>query len=310
MKKSLLILTMCMAISISTFAQFNYFFPDSNSYFSVSYMKFWFQGDTVIENLKYKKVYVQYEDSIANFNNASYFAAIREDTTAKKVYGVASYTSIPYCPYNGEEVLLYDFSVNVGDIVSFYSFWPFGEPHIREQQVVKSIDSILVDNHYRKRINFIHNEGSWNAYPESWIEGIGSTHGLFFAGIFDVIDVMNWTTLLCVHIDGRLIYQYLDPFYDNYSCYIPKSGVNIIENKNEILKIYPTIVDNLLNIKTDVSTQNFNYKIINVQGQVINSEMLTSSTINVSNLNKGFYFIVISDNKNGKNIKTQKILKH
>jgi len=39
------------------------------------------------------------------------------------------------------------------------------------------VDSIQINNQYRKRINIdIEN----NNYIESWIEGIGSTFGLFF----------------------------------------------------------------------------------------------------------------------------------
>jgi hypothetical protein len=134
-------------------------------------MKFWFQGDTVIEDLKYKKVYIQDNDSIADFNNAYYFAAVREDTMAGKVYFRSEYYYS-----DGQEHLLYDFSVDVGDTVRFYSLWSGLQ---KKEMTVKSIDSILIDNHYRKRINFDHE----NSGEESWIEGIGSTHGLFFRDV-------------------------------------------------------------------------------------------------------------------------------
>ena len=294
MKKILIFITF---FPVFASAQLNYFFPDSNSYFSVSWMKFWFQGDTVIGDFKYKKVYMQMNDSIADFNKAYYFTAIREDTVAEKVY------FYHYDYYNAEnEYLLYDFSVNVGETVGFYSFW--GGLHIK-QQVVKSIDSILIDGHYRKKINFLHERHG----IESWIEGIGSTQGIFFPGYFEEVDAMDWTYLLCVHVDERLIYENPDPFYDNYNCYIPDHGVNILEHKKEILKIYPTIADKVLYIETDNNIEDFNYKIINVQGQVINEGMFSSNIVNVSNLNKGFYLIVVSDNKNKRNVKTQKIVK-
>jgi len=287
----------------NSYAQLSYFFPDSNSCFSVSWMKFWFQGDTVIGDYKYKKVYMQANDSIADFDRAYYFAAIREDTVAEKVY--FHYNDY----YNGEgEYLLYDFSVNVGDVVNFYSLWGGFAPQLKER-IVLSIDSILIDNYYRKKINFEYETWGYYMQPESWIEGIGSTNGLFFPGYFDEVDGMDWTVLLCVHIDGRLIYQLDDTFYHKYNCYIHEYGVNINENKKEILKIYPTIVDNMLYIETDRNIENFDYKIINVQGQVMNEGMFTSNTINVASLNKGFYFIVISDNKNKIYINAYKFIK-
>jgi len=294
--KKLIFTLFSLLLYLSSFAQLNHFFPDTNAYFSVSWMKFHFQGDTIIEDLKYKKVYMQMRDSIADINKAYYFAAIREDTVAEKVY---CYKEDYY--YGAREYLLYDFSVNVGDVVSFYSFWGFSL--IIKEQIVISIDSIMINNQYRRRINFEHERSGL----ESWIEGIGSTHGLFFAGSFDEIDGMDWTLLLCVHIDGELIYQHPDILNNN--CYIREYGVGIIENKNEIIKIYPTFADNALYIETDRDIEDFEYKIMNIQCQIMNSGIFTSNTINISNLDKGLYLIMIADNKSKKNITTQKFIK-
>jgi len=290
MKKIATILLL-IGLATNSYSQLNYFFPDSNSYFSVSWMKFWFEGDTVFDNLKYKKVYLQTHDSIADFKKASYFTAIREDTIAEKVYFY----------YKANEYLLYDFSVNVGDVVSFYSLWPWWQPTLKEREVL-SIDSILIDNHYRKRINFI--DDGWRA-PESWIEGIGSTNGIFFPGYFYEVDVMDWTVLLCVHINERLIYH--TDYYNN--CYVREFGVNISENKKEIFKIYPTVADKVLYIETGSNVEGFDYKIISMQGQIVGMGQITSNTINIANLNHGIYLILVSESKNKKSVGVQKIIK-
>jgi hypothetical protein len=300
MKKFILII-ICFLLYASSFGQLKHFFPDTNSYFSVSWMKFWFEGDTVFDDLKYKKVYMQWGDSIANFDRAEYFAAIREDTIAEKVYCKIPYQGSPnpWDPWQGEEFLLYDFSVGINETVSFFTLWPWLWYPEMKSLVVESIDEILIDNQYRKRINF----KSFPGIKESWIEGIGSSHGIFFPGEFDYADVGIFETLLlCVHIGEKLIIQlYRDCF--EFGGFI----ININENKSENFKIYPTIADKVLNIETDINIDNFYYKIINMQGQVIYQEKLISKIIDISNLNKGFYLIVISDNKNI--IKTQKFVK-
>jgi hypothetical protein len=116
---------------------------------------------------------------------------------------------------------------------------------------------------------------------------------------------MDWTQLLCVHVDGSLIYQ----IQYNYNCYI-KNHVSIIEKDPGIFKIYTTIVNDILYIETDKNIEDYNYSIINVQGQIMRNESLISNVISVSNFTKGFYFIIISDNNKNKYIKTHKIVKH
>jgi hypothetical protein len=173
-----------------------------------------------------------------------------------------------------------------------------------KERVVKSIDSILIDNHYRKRINFEREPWGGLAQEESWMEGIGTTNGLFFPGYFDVADIMDRTELLCVHIDEKIIYQIY-----NY-CYRAECGGSIDENKNEIFKIYPTIVNEILYIETEKKNLPFNYLIINAQGQIMTGGTITSNIINVSNLATGVYLIMVSDNTNERNIKIQKFVKH
>jgi hypothetical protein len=277
----------------NSYAQLNYFFPDSNSYFSVSYIKYWFQGDTVIDNLKYKKVYEQIHDSIADFDRAYYYAAIREDTVTEKIY----------CYYDNEEYLLYDFSVKIGETIRFYSFW--GRLREREQ-IVESIDSVLIDGYYRKKINF--DDGYQTGGIESWIEGIGSTHGLFFAGSFDEVDGMDWTHLLCVHIEGRLIYESNENLYSKYNCFIAESKVNIIENISEISKIYPNIVQDFLFVEF-MNEDSYFYEIFNMQGIEVKSDILGADYINVSTLKQGFYIIRFLNNKEQKT-HTEKFIKY
>src|SRR5204863_2804445 len=92
---------------------------------------------------------------------AGYRGAIRQDTMNRKVFFVS--------PSNTTEQLLYDFNMQVGDTVKGYI-----ETFTSPSDTVKSIDSVLVGNSYRKRWT-INTGFLWEV---RFIEGIGSIHGL------------------------------------------------------------------------------------------------------------------------------------
>ncbi|MFC2138538.1 hypothetical protein ACFLTE_10215, partial [Bacteroidota bacterium] len=92
------------------------------------YERFALSGeDTIIENITYKKLYIFY-DTIFDVNNATCIGGIREDS-AKRIY----YKSDNYVHedkpmktyYPGEEQLLYDFNLNVGDTLFSGNFLPY-----------------------------------------------------------------------------------------------------------------------------------------------------------------------------------------
>ena len=99
-----------------------------DSYCSFFYMN----GDTIINELKYKKAFVfsgpiaiypkqpegnyhQALDTIRKYPNKLYFAAYRDDTAARKVY---AYSSV-----NNKELVVFDFSPNTDkDTVEYYRY--------------------------------------------------------------------------------------------------------------------------------------------------------------------------------------------
>jgi len=290
--KKLLIISVFWGLVLSSYSQLNYFLPDSNSYFSVSPYKFWFQGDTIIRNKKYKKVFQQNGDSIADFNKATYYAAVREDTLSEKIYCIQK--------DDGVERLISDFSLNAGDTVSVYSFWPFGTPEKRIIKV-KNVDSIQINNQYRKRINIdIEN----NNYIESWIEGIGSTFGLFFPSAYGFAD-LGLPELICIHINNIIVFQ--NPYYND--CF-KDLLVGIIEKNHFFFKIYPTITKDYLIIESDLNSGgSFHYNIFNNQGIELKSGIITTNYIDVSLLKTGLYFITIYTKKGKAKFYIQKFIK-
>jgi len=91
-------------------------YPDTTQYQTKLYGIF---DDTLINNQLYKKLYLNdgLIDSTIQLSspNTVYFCALRQDTALKKVY------FIPKDSLN--ELVLYDFGVNVGDTIFVYNEW-------------------------------------------------------------------------------------------------------------------------------------------------------------------------------------------
>ena len=138
---------------------------------SYSHQVYTLYGDTVIENVTYKKIVLKTE---ANGQpQYIYFGAIREQD--KKIYyrGNGYFTSSAYMPagqakinkasdcmsaetWDGEELLLYDFNAKKGDFVQ----WGY------EHREITAEDSVLVGTAYRRRL--------WLSDGDEIVEGIGS----------------------------------------------------------------------------------------------------------------------------------------
>ncbi len=67
---------------------------------------------------------------------------------------------------------------------------------------------------------------------------------------------------------------------------------------NNLVTLYPNPVTNLLNVKVDNNFENLNYRLIDVEGKIINQGLINENitVINVEHLSKGVYFIKVSDN--------------
>ncbi len=141
--------------------------------YSINYIM---MGDTVINNLEYKKIFWQqvgcFSSGIClpcgdNIGAAPVLTGfIREDSSHKVYYlsNLSNPTPIQCTQETFEsEKILYDFGVNVGDTVEWKPF----------NNVVLNVDSVQAPNgDYLKRIQF----GTF--YEDFWIEGLGSTIGL------------------------------------------------------------------------------------------------------------------------------------
>ena len=106
-------------------------FTDSCEW-SVSDDKYASAGDTVINAVTYLKIYKQHSNQnfVFSLSEARYLTAIREDTVNRKVYCIMPAGTIIYRNNNQvgqteapQEFLLYDFSLTIGDPVTYYAIY-------------------------------------------------------------------------------------------------------------------------------------------------------------------------------------------
>ncbi len=232
-----------------------------------------FSGDTIIETKHYKKVMRSDDEFMTTwYHYDDYY--IREDTS-KKVF---LYT-------NGEDKLIYDFGVNIGDTINL----EYGDSFIA------CVDTIYTENVLginRKKI-ILRDSSGYNAI---WYEKIGNiteqnillpTYGYGFSGITGPI-----TGILCVKENGNLIYQ--NP---NYSECFYLTDINTGQ-LNNTTKIYPNPAKNNLYISIDNNNLNVNIKLYNSLGKVIYNENFTNKLIiNTSNFLSGIYFLKLTNAK-------------
>jgi len=177
-----------------------------DSWWDINTEIFKLEGDTIINEITYKKLWESWNDSAMVDMYLKGF--LREDS------GIIYYRD----NYLTEDKILYNFNLEQGDTATVYSEF-CGERTV----VIAYVDSIYYFGIPRKELIL----DSW--YEEYWIEGIGSTYGLLYSGIYECIfDV--YKTLICCHENDTLIFmkQY------EAECYLDNVGIKDNPDKNAV----------------------------------------------------------------------------
>ena len=172
--------------------------------------------DTIINHLMYSKLNVHYSK---DENVAFYIGAVRF-TNDKKVY----------IHYEDAEYLLYDFNVQVGDVIEVFSgIQNYGQTHTYTHTItdvtpredgrllVESEIELKDDNHTIK-------------VKKQWIEGIGSTDGITH-NVSSLMESGVHQVLLCAYHDDECMYTTDDPKYMPLGCiYNGEDSSNAVGN--------------------------------------------------------------------------------
>ena len=175
---------------------------------------------------------------------------------------------------NGSEVLLYDFTANVGDsLVCGYG----------DYFVLDSISKEQIGGIDRKKFWFgLEYDFTGEPYAmETWIEGIGSDLGLLYCGSYYFCG--GYYRALCFHQNGELVWQ--NPEYD--ACLI--NDVEEIHDNEPTL--YPNPANNLVRINGVEAAE---VQIYSALGQLVKT-VKSSNEIDVSSLVDGVYLLQITD---------------
>jgi hypothetical protein len=238
------------------------------------YRSYWikFEGDTIINDLNYKKV-LRANDPLHSEWNVKGF--IREDVANQKVY--------LYNNYSQEDMLLYDFSLEQGDSILTYA----GDRYAKVDTVLYEPFGNSTDT--LKQICFF-SSCSWK-----WIEGIGSLSGIL-EGLNAFYLVGGTLKLVCYYENNNLIYH--NPDFE--TCF-PEGIVSaaMFDNK-ENLEIFPNPAREKITIYSQNSrilaveiydlTGTCFYRKINIETNRVE--------LGTDKLPKGMYVLKVRDERN------------
>lgn len=247
------------------------------STYSTDYFRF--DVDTIINDTTYKKVWISEDEGYYNW--AFYGAMIREENS--RVY---------YRQLFGQEGLIYDFNLSIGDSVLIDNPRAVGEVYLH----LVEIDSVETEDGLRERWMLTSSE-----YPdvEYWIRGIGSETGILnsSSGIFG--GLCGLYTLLCQKQDDELVY--MNPEYN--SCYLITTSIsdNPVDDGFKLdFRLKRKVIE--LNFHEETTSQ---ISITDLTGNLIES-IFTNSLYNEIDLNgqpTGIYIVSLSAKDKSRSIK-------
>lgn len=236
------------------------------------YLICWFGDDIELDGVMYRTML----GILDNPYHSGVIGALREED--KKVYARWWSSGLQY--YR-EEVLYYDFGLQVGD---WFSVGDEDEPWYI---MVESIDEVTMDDgSVRNAIVF--NEG-WGDEKETWIEGIGSLAGVTH------------------RYDPNLFGSY----FSHLQCYF--EGENLVwtggecwddteENLSGSVGLHPNPTNGMLYVDAENPQK---VEVLNLFGQMVKCQ--ESSAIDLSRFGAGVYFVKITDGEG--HVEVRKVVK-
>ena len=284
---NLLLFYVLIFFSNKTFSQSNYTqIPESNAVWKIVYycpqpapFSFceWISdsiaGDTTISGLLFHKILRTTYDAFCNdvvILQPTYHGSFRQDTVNKKVY---------YLEPSGQENLLYDFDLAIGDTVNTYNTCSL-------RRVVE-IDSLLINGTFRKRYK-LEELLIQCGDPYYIIEGVGCNNGF-------TEQMTNLNSFLACFKNGNNV-EYMDSA--TIDCHSPYDTcfTSYTSSLNNSFKYpYPNPTAN--NIQIDNELLPTKYILQSLTGKILCEGYLVENPIKIPPLENGLYFLILNKNK-------------
>ena len=296
---------------------------------SVSDEKFITLGDTVLEGKTYLKLYRQFGNQPfeINIDNIQYFAAIRDDSVERKVYaylpaGTLIHDIVDFSSSRTDtamEVLLYDFSLKVGDTLIYYLL---GD-NVVESAVVRieaanitvgwndfssiehqydETDTVvsLSDNTSRSLV-FL-KDVTYFGQDNVWIEGVGSVRGFDEGSQVFIGDYGNRILLCFADSSGAVLQTGFDSDDDPNDCFCIGFGGDMPVHEELNVKIYPNPITEYMYVSAQqLEDKELHMNIFNTMGICIHRETIKGTDlnkiINLKHLPDGVYIVQIEQSQ-------------
>lgn len=239
-------------------------FPDDDILnFRVTYSQR-FRGDTTIDSKNFFFLEECRNDSLlANWNRTNYM--LREDTLNQQVYVYNS----------GTEILLYDFSLEVGEVLQVWNDY--------------SVDSVKYEVIANRERKVYYLAGS-ACDTFKYVEGIGATESLLEPLRWDAVGSTSSRSLLCYSEDNEYLIQ------NEANCYIYEDLTSLDDNTTQaICQIYPNPSKDYIVIEINFEPEDTAFTLCTLDGRVVVSEHFYSKEIKVltSKLPAGIYIATL-----------------
>lgn len=248
------------------------------------------KGDTLINGTGYNKLFSSAGDFFyitpplppdpgvvgGSFSACTYAGALRQDSAAQRIF------IIP--PGAGQEALLSDFSLSIGDTMP-----PWYDPWAAGTLVVVATDSVLVNGSYHKVLRFSTDQGG----TTDLIEGVGWATG--FLGVVQNPDGL--VQLACFRSS-----TVASPAFNN-ECLAPMScdlilGLDAEMPRQSALHVHPNPFAAVTTVHSDSPLQAATVTLCDMLGRTVrqlNGVSGAQFTVERQELPSGLYFLRISE---------------
>ncbi len=278
------IIIILVLITVNCFSQDYFRFPTSDAVWnykivgSLSYPYEWpvidsLGQETTIGSHQYIEVYT------AAHGSSNIVGAIREDTLTKKVY-FHNFTN---------EIVLYDFSLEVGDTIHYTTNLWYSLDYFK---VVNSVDLISINGQDRK---IWHLSNSYLDMSDVWIEGIGSVsrNGLLYPNNPDIVMDASNLYFGCFKHD-TIVYINSSICAGTCPCMDWLVKVDEFDNLNKEIILHPNPTTGKVNLELDKSYTDVKINVRTIEGKLVQTIDTVNDNISFEiNGSAGMYFVEV-----------------